>query len=730
MINMKAVQKKWKGRGRRRGISLLLIAAVTAAFLAGCSGKADKTGIQETESSAEGTQAPLPAAEESGNETEEAIHPYLGRGTVGDQWYTSVIEGSITPETEVSLKNDFFTAVNQEYICGLAIEDGYMTAGVFNECSRIMRERTMGLIQNPTPESHEAELVGSLYELVLDWEGRNQAGMDPIMETADKIRAIASIEDVSAFLQDQSDLLSSMLMNIHVGSTIADPETYSVGIYATPIFLEDAAEYKEKSENGELLERYYDKVVVSMLKKIGLAGEEAESVLAGCKAFETAIAEHMLTTEEQYADDIYDKISGMYTLEELRSLQGNYPLTEIIAAFGMDGSDAYNLSEPEWLSGLSDLYTEENVEMIRDYLLAHYVADTAFYLDRETYEEMTGYANEKNGVTGMRSDEELGAAIVGSYLSEPLDYVYIDAYCSEEERQQVIDMVNDFREYYRGMLEQEDWLSDETRQKAIEKLDSIKIRACYSDTRKDYSGLTFASKAENGLYIDALRDIGRHSLSMIQEKINQKVNPDEWDMSVRDVNAYYNPMENSVTMLCGFLVGDFSLDQSYEAVLATVGNIIGHEISHAFDTLGAQFDKDGNYENWWTEEDYAAFGKRADRLAAYMNQIIPFEGAEHVKGDQQKTEMIADMGSCKASMRIAAEREDFDYDAYFQAYAESWANIETRNIIVNQLQTDSHPLDNLRVNIPLQHSDEFMELYEIEPGDGMYLAPEDRVNVW
>lgn len=142
----------------------------------------------------------------------------------------------------------------------------------------------------------------------------------------------------------------------------------------------------------------------------------------------------MLTQEDGYAGDYFGRITNVFTLEELRGIQGNYPLAEILRSHGWDGSETYNLNEPEWLTALSRLYTEENVDIIRSYLLAHYVYDMSSKLDRETYETVRGYLNEMSGTTGMPSDENIGISIVNNYLSDCLDYAYIDEYCTEEER--------------------------------------------------------------------------------------------------------------------------------------------------------------------------------------------------------------------------------------------------------------------------------------------------------
>ena len=706
---------------KKQFTAVLLPATISISLLASC-GASDQ--VQEH---------PLSQEQNATQNTDDEPYPceYTGRGTVGDRWYSSTIIGAVTEDTVVDLKNDYFTAVNKEYYTGLTIEDGYTEAGVYADMDQVLTERSLSLLLDKEPGSHDAELAGSFYQLALDWDARDAAGFEPIIPSVERICGLSSIADITEYLTDTGDLFRSMLALIYVDNSLADPGNYTVYIDTTPLFLEDAGEYTQRSESGDLTADFIEKTLGYMLGRLGFSEEETSTIWEECEAFETAIAEHMLTYEDFYADDIYDRIINVYTLEELRGLQGNFPLAELLEADGLGGSDTYNLYEPQWLSGLSALYTEENVDMIRSYLLAQYVVDMRSMLDREAFDVTRGYLNEMYGITGALPEEEIGLMFVDSYLSDCLDYAYIDAYCTEEERQAVIDMVYDFLAYYRTMLEQEDWLSEETKQYAIEKLDHISVHACYSDTREDYSDLTFASKEEGGTYLEALSAIWQKDLAMTRESVNQKVDPDTWGMSTREVNAYYDCQDNSVNILCGMLLGPFSMDQSYEEVLATLGaTVIGHEISHAFDTSGAQFDKDGNLADWWTEEDYIAFGERADRLVAYMSQIIPYEGAQPINGEMVEGEMIADLAGVKAALMIASEKEDFDYDMFFRALAYSYASLHTKNVIISLLQTDEHPLNNLRANISVQHCDEFLDTYDIVPGDGMYLAPEDRVSVW
>jgi putative endopeptidase len=221
-----------------------------------------------------------------------------------------------------------------------------------------------------------------------------------------------------------------------------------------------------------------------------------------------------------------------------------------------------------------------------------------------------------------------------------------------------------------------------------------------------------------------------YSVMLDHEYTNGTVNKNLWGMATLLTNAFYNPTNNSINILLGILDEDFyNDDMSKEQIYAGIGSVIGHEISHAFDTNGAQFDKDGNYSNWWTDEDYTAFQNRAQKLIDYYNGITVY-GDENAIGSMVQTEAIADMAGIKAMLTLAAKEENFDYKLFFESYAHIWKEISTYEDTYSQLTQDPHPLSYLRVNASVQQFDEFYNAFDVKEGDGMYLAPDNRVLVW
>ena len=200
-------------------------------------------------------------------------------------------------------------------------------------------------------------------------------------------------------------------------------------------------------------------------------------------------------------------------------------------------------------------------------------------------------------------------------------------------------------------------------------------------------------------------------------------------MTPTTFNCAYSPTTNSISIMGAFARGTiYNPEMSDEDLYAKIGTVIGHEISHAFDSMGAQFDKDGNVNQWWTDQDWNAFEEKNQKVIDYFAKIHPWEGQDYYP-ESKGGEAVADMAAVKCMLRLAAKKENFDYDKYFRSLADLWLAKGTLNMTYICI-TDEHPLPYLRVNCPLQQYDEFLDFYGIKEGDGMYLAPEDRINVW
>lgn len=643
-------------------------------------------------------------------------------------WINSNIVG-VAKNYSPALNDDFYASANHEWLINAKLKPGYSRYSAFEELNDSVLERLKGIMTDSSIEGHNAQLVRRLYGMWLDWDSRNAEGIADLRTQADKIMAVKSLQELSEyFMTEDSFYHDSVIADFGLGRDNKDSESYNLELAATPLSLGDSAEYSKRTPNGERTKKMRDDIALYMLRRLGYTEEFAQDIIARSFSFEEKIAPHEMTLAEENAPEAIDKMYNPLTMDELREKSPVFPFADIIAAHNAV-SDLMNLQQPEWLKALNEIYTDSNLDDMKAYLLYRLASSYITVTDEAAYREYQRITRERYGITGSRPDDEIAVDFVHGNLSVPLSQIYISRYVPESAKKEVEEIIRQTVKYYRAMLEGEEWLSDSTRKKAIEKLDAMRLNCAYPEKWVDFSEFEFPEGA--GLY-ESLAALKRYKLQRyFYDRLNTKVDHDLWINDVVTVNAYYMPSENSINIIAGIMGGDFySPEMSYEEKLGGIGMVIGHEISHAFDTNGAQFGKTGNVESWWHEEDYANFKARADRLIKYLDTFKVDDSGENYNGSLVQTETIADMAGIKAMLGIAEGHEGFDYDKFFRQYARIWKNIMTRQLNDARVKTDVHALPYIRVNAIIQQYREYYSAYKVKKGDKMYLAPEDRVAVW
>ena len=693
------------------------------AMLAGAGSTADASSIGET-------------AGDGGSEYAAENEPDPNTDyTTGTPWLCSFLDGNVTEDTPTpDLKDDFFLAVCKDDLASRQIPEGYSICGTMYDVAMQSDEDIKNLFtQNTESDSHDAQLALNLYSLYMDWDTRNELGVTPLKERVDAVEAIDSIEALTEYLgtTPYEDQLGA-LYEIDMMDDLDDSTVHILYIAQGSLLLEDPAEYRELTAYGATIKEARTKLADRMLRKLGYSEEEAAGKIENCLAFETELAQAMMTREEQGKPDYVERINNRYTRDELEEAQGNVPVLDVLEkAIGYPQADDYLLFQPEWLAKLNELYTEENLAKIRDSMIVRAAISSSASLDRECYEWSVECGNAINGSSGMLPDEMVFSSRVASVLPWPVARLYTDNYLRREDKDRISEMIDEIFTEYHGIIEEADFLSDETKEAAIEKLEAMGKCVLWPDdwSAYDCEGLEIASAEEGGTIRDALKAVNRSNISKKIEEYPEPVDKEKWIYPPTTFNCFYNPQANNIVILGAFARGKiYDPDMSEEELYAILGTVIGHEISHAFDSSGAQFDKDGNMKQWWTEDDWNAFKERNDKLVAYYDKIHPWEGQDYM-ASIKSGEACADMGGIKCMLRIAAKKENFDYDKFFRAYAGLWMTKGTLSSAYVHIR-DTHPFGYLRVNCTLQQYDEFLDFYGIEEGDGMYLAPEDRVNIW
>ena len=662
----------------------------------------------------------------------------------GENWVNTDIDGAVTEATpEARPQDDFNLAINREYIMNTQIPEGNVGAGGFNDVSYITDQMRLDAIQDDALTGHDADLVHHYYELQMDWDTRNRLGVEPAMPYLNALRAIDSLEAMTAWFadrnlgglsayadQDGNGGGSGCLFGYMMSTSFDDPSQRVLNIFPIALSLSDPGEYRELSENGKILKAQMTARWTALLEHLGISGDEAARMIDNTFALEGLLAAQQSDVATLTDPANLSKRWNPTGLAGIEALCGAFPAREILRGWGMDQVNQYNVIEPDYLKALENIYTGENIDLLRDWLTVTTVNQWAYYLDRATRDDVRAAQSAVLGIQGAESDEKTAMYITFQDLTIPADNLYIAKYCTPQQREDIREIIDAVIADYRKLLAEEDWLTEGTRNKAIEKLDNMTIRAVYPDTLDTWDDLEFEADAN---LLEAARAAWRYGQDRTLNKVNTPVDKSEWDRSAMQTsvtNAYYNPSDNSINILAGILNGViYQSDYTYEEKLGFIGTIIGHEISHAFDPNGAQYDKDGRFASWWTDEDMAAFSSRAKKLVDYYDNLKLFDGISY-SGTRVQGEAIADMGGMKCVLHIAAGIDGFDYRRFFEAYARLWAVRFVKSEEIRHARTDAHPLGYLRTNVTVMQFDEFQSAYDVREGDGMYVAPEDRICVW
>lgn len=695
----------------KRVLALLLIAAISLVSFLGCKSEQAQVESETTEE----------AEVEAGPE----------KITGGAPWINSDIKENISESTKTNPKNDFHLYANKDWLNGNDIPDGYTSYNHYKECQDVTDERARALLVDDTLDSDLAIQLQAFYNQVLDWDARNEIGMEPLKTDVEYFEGLESLDDVFRLMTDTTEGYSDVLFSYGVW---ADPENSTRNILhlsQMEYILDDAAEYSDRTENGELTYNICKDVFQYMMGRMDYSAEDADKIFEQCIEFESKLAESSYTYEDYYSVEYDQESVNKMALEDVLNLCENYPMAEVMKSLNCDVS-IINVEKPEYFITLDSIMTEDNLEGIKAYYIVNTVLGSRKLLDEECYRKTTEIVNNYYGVSGTIPDDQMAYSIVGRMYNIKLQQLYVEQYGSQEQKDLVTDICKDVIATYEEMLLENDYLSKETIDYAVEKLRSIALNVAYPDKWPEMEDYTL-----DGM---TLYEADGYSSNYITKanlaKAGKAVDKEMWidvdsDMSVMECNAFYNPTDNSINMILGMMGEPFFYeDMLVEELYASLGAFwIGHEVSHAFDSSGSQYDKDGNLRDWWTSEDADAYAERIAKVDAYLDTLCPFEGYM-VNGSMVDTEMVADMTGLQCALKMAAKIDNFDYDKFFTKYAQMNASIELPSAELSQLLTDSHPLNYLRTNVPVQQFEEFYTTYDVKEGDGMYLATENRILVW
>lgn len=634
----------------------------------------------------------------------------------------------------IAEKDDFYQAVNQETLKTKTIDPTEVSWSWFQERSvkntkqletevQQMADKA-GTYKKGTPE----QKIADLYTCAMDTKTRNTSSRAQLNEMLKPIQEAKTTAELTQALCDFKEKYGEGLL-VDYG---ADRKP-SAPVYMSRISVNDTilTKYDLQKEPEKGLWDTYKTYIADVLKESGVDANTAKTQAAAILAMEQAWAPAMTDSEKLNDVSVYNQIVPRKDVEAwMPHMNGK----KILASWGLDKEKEVLFFEEPYLKAMDAMYTQEHMPLLKSYLTFIVMHRYAPYADIKLRNIRRTFTMKRYGIQQPRSDEETASRMVQDLMSYELGQVYMKQYGSSVAVADVSQMIRQIRDIYEQRLQYNTWLSPQTKAQAIEKLKTLRIfvgAPASGDTPLIDTMADVIAPKQGGTLLGNILHNGRLAYEQEKKLLGRPFNPDKWmGMDPQDVNACYIPENNSITIPMGILQPPFySVMASQGTNLGGIGTVIGHEISHAFDTNGCQYDKDGNMKNWWTKADYEAFRKRADAFAPYYDRYTVGKEKLQENGKLVTSEAIADCGGLSAAAEIAKGNPTILKDLYHN-FAVIFASKYTPQILRFIIQMDPHPIGSARVNGALSSMAEFYQVYHITANDGMYVQPQQRVGIW
>jgi len=645
------------------------------------------------------------------------------------------IDESVRPQ------DDLFMHLNGEWLKHTPIPADKSSYGSFeilaDESDASIRTIIADAVDSKNPAGSDLQRIGDFFLSYMDEDTIEQLGIEPLRAELAKIDGLNSKEAIVKHLGYLQTIDVGGPIGFYIDQDDKNSTQYLAAIMQSGTSLPDR-DYYLKWDNKYLSARVALKKYIAKIFELSELpdGEEAAEAIV---AIETKLAAAQWTrTELRDANKRYNK----FQVDDLNELTPGFPWQDFFAAAHVPALNELNVATPSFFEALAKLVDEVPVEQWQQYLRFKLINNHATALPKsfvdarfELYgKELSGLEEQKprwkravRTIAGGRGFGALGDAVGREYVQRH----YPPA---AEARMQ--ELVDNLLKAYESSIRDLAWMTPETKQRALDKLAKITTKIGYTEKWRDYSGLEVKP---DDLLGNLLRSSEVEYQRMI-DKLGKRVDRTEWYMTPQTVNAYYNPGSNEIVFPAAILQPPFFDFEADDAVnYGSIGSVIGHEISHAFDDQGSKYDGDGNLNDWWSDEDRAAFKKLTRQLVAQYSSYSPLDG-KTVNGELTLGENIADLSGMSIAYKaylLSLKGETAPVldswtgkQRFFIGWCQSWRRKYRDDELLNRLLTDPHSPAQYRGNGPLMNFEPFYEAFELKSGDGLYREPTERIKIW
>ncbi len=647
-------------------------------------------------------------------------------------------------DTTIRPTDDFFQYVNGEKLKRTVIPASETSYGVFSEINKKNQDKLHLLLDEiaskPQPEHTNAQKIADYYVTAMDSVKLNKEGFQPLKEELEKISSI----------KNSKDLVRAVAHLHHIG---ADPcwdatvyfdqkNTNRMVLYLSQsglgMFMPNVSDrdyYTRTDERSKKIQQAYRDFIAHTFQLLGDDQKSAEKAALLIYDLEVKMAKASMTRLElrnQQAQ--YNKMSFNQLASKAPAIDWGIYFQEI----GVKDYAKQDIivSQPLFIKMMNELWVRTSLDYWKLYLRWNLVKSYASNMSDDFVKEKFKYYGETlSGLKQLMPRWKRCLTQINDQMGEALGEVYVKKYFQEEAKQKINLMVDNLTAVFEERLNNLEWMSDLTKQQAISKLKAITRKLAYPDKWEDYSALVIKRDS----YVQNKMRIEKFNFEKTMSKLGKPADKTIWQMPPQMVNAYYEPLMNEIVFPAGILQSPLFDPQADDAVnYGAIGGVIGHEIVHAFDDEGSQYDKEGNLKNWWTQEDRTKFEERTKVLVDHYNQFVAID-TFHVNGKLTLGENIADLGGLtvayyafkKSQKNKTSEKIDgfTPEQRFFLGWAQGWC-AKYRDEFLKLALSDVHAPGKARVNVLLSNMPEFYDAFGVKPGDKMYRDEKNRAKIW
>lgn len=635
---------------------------------------------------------------------------------------------------------DFFQYSTGGWQKANPMTDEYARYGQFDALREKSREQLKELVLELAATKNEpgsnAQKVGDLYNMVMDSTRRNEQGTAPVKPLMDEVAALKSKSEIIPLMARNYRKGISGFFGTGIGTDIMSSNENQLGVYQGGTSLPEKEYYSDTDEVSTNIRAKYQEYIVNMFKLHGFSDEQAQKSMQAVMAIETRLAaKHLSRVERRNPLNSYHKM----TYAEFKKSVPGIDWDTYYNILGINGIENINLAHPEAIKEVAAIINDTHIDDIKAYLYWKIIRSTSNELtDALEAESFAFYGTVLSGKKVQQPRWKRALDAVNGSLGDIIGELYVAKHFPPAAKERMVQLVRNLQIALGERIDAQEWMSAETKKAAHDKLNTFTVKIGYPDKWEDYSGLTIDPELS---YADNCRNMSEFEWNKhIEEKWGKPVDREEWHMTPQTVNAYYNPTTNEICFPAGILQYPFfDMNEDDAFNYGAIGVVIGHEMTHGFDDQGRQFDKDGNFANWWTEEDSKNFNERTQVIVDFFDKIEVLPGL-NANGKLTLGENIADHGGLMIAMqafRNATKEnplpvvEGFTPEQrFYLSYSGVWAGHVRDEEIRNLTKSDVHSLSRWRVNGTLPHIDDWYTAFGITEESPMFVPKEQRLDIW